>query len=102
MKATRLGILALAILALVAVFAVPRKPGKAIYEGVGSAHGQRIITNNLCKPFIIENGKLFLVKQETWYSVILLTHIKRFEWTGPKLEELKTQFPELRDESLWK
>jgi hypothetical protein len=74
---------------------VPVFPGMATYEGTGSAHGQRIGRRSSSGQFLLVEGRLYLLRQQTWHGLFLTTCVRRVTWNEDKLRELRQRFPEV-------
>jgi hypothetical protein len=101
---TKRATIATTLVALVALAFVPIFPGKATYDGIGAAKGLNIVRKDVGTPFVIEGGKLYLLRQKTWHALVLVTRVKHFSFDlpGSDLDNLKKEFPELRDNELWR
>jgi hypothetical protein len=94
-------LLLLLVVVALALCVVPVGPTQALYEGVGRARGQEIVCESRGVPYVLEDGRLFLLRQEIRSSLLLMTWVSRTEWTERKLKELRVKYPELNDVLLW-
>src|SRR5258705_4322929 len=62
------GVLLVLVLAFVPIF-----PGTATYQGVGPATGAKLSVPGGSREFIIEGGKLYLLRQRTRHAILLTT-----------------------------
>lgn len=89
------------VLVGIAGLLIPVFPGKAVYVGVGPAQGERIIRTRNVGPFVLDNGRLYLLQQRTWHALLLVSRVERREWNAEQCRELRLGHPELEDERLW-
>jgi hypothetical protein len=80
---------------------MPIIPGSALYQGVGSASGhcigRRMVSQ---RRFLVEDGKLYLLRQRTWRALALTTLVREVKWREADLQELRHRFPQL-DDGTW-
>lgn len=90
------------LLMIAAVLAfLPIFPGGGVYHGVGPALGLRQSTRGKSKEFLLEEGNLYLLRQERWHGLLLTTYVRHVKWSEPDLRRLRERFPELQKNSLW-
>lgn len=74
---------------------LPMLPGTATFEGVGVARGQKIHRRVSSERFLLEGGKLYLLRQQTWHALVLITYVREIKWSSKEMEDLRRRFPEL-------
>jgi hypothetical protein len=101
-KSARILVIGILVIASSLLLFIPVIPGDAIYEGVGIAQGERLIHQG-GKPYVIEGGKLYLLRRQTWHALVLVTRVKTFDYVSntTEIENLKQKFPELQNGRFW-
>ena len=73
----------------------------AIYTRVGSDSFDQSIHRPLnSQGFVLEDGKLYLLRQQTWHALVLVTWVHHIDWSIAELQELRQSFPELDNDAL--
>jgi hypothetical protein len=80
---------------------VPVIPGGATYEGVGPARDLKVHRSAKSGKFILENGKLYLLRHQVYHAVIITTYIREIRWSPTDLQQLRRHFPELNNDTFW-
>ena len=94
-------IVALPVLAIAGSF-IPLFPGSALFESVGARDGEQISIRGLADAeFIIAHGSVYLLRQQTWQAIALVTYCRKVKWDVAKVRALRQRYPELDREELW-
>jgi hypothetical protein len=91
----------LVLLILIALSFIPVFPGVATYEAVGPARGQKITQRVGSQKFILKDGRLYLLRNETRHALVLVTYFRKVTWGEKELDELRKHHAELDVEALW-
>jgi len=79
------------------------RPGSISDEGVGLKDDERIVRRGfMAKRFLLDHGKLYLLRQQTWHALVLVTRVHHVTWSADELQELRRQSPEIDRDELWR
>ena len=84
---------------------VPTLPGNVLYAGVGHASGKSVVREGQLfstSSYVLNDEDLYLLKQQTWHAMLLVTYVKSTTWGAPEIERLRKEHSEVDVDALWK
>lgn len=83
------------VLAVLVLPFIPVFPGSAIFETVEGGASDRIVAVSGLRRFMLKDGKLYVLRQQTWHASVLTTFVRRVDWTVEEIQEIRRRYPQL-------